>query len=602
MAGSEATSQTFAIPEDLKDHVSWQHPERDLQIWLHRESVQELSTRSLCLCKAANPSEFGGLLWGRYLQKEQRSSAVLLIPRLVPAKASLFNTTAEGAQNLIGALKCPPQENLRLMGFFRSHLREGLCLSPQDEVFIKQHIQDPDSIFLVVRPFVIGICMAGFFFWKDGHLQTDASDLEVPFIAPDGNADSVPQRNFSDAVPADKPSEWRKSSTEPPSNSTASALKARPALQGEAPSNRFPKLRREPTLGTRRGVAPNLARTVRPSRFHWQALLACTIIVFASVVLYLSARLGLHFPASPSPARTEVGLQVNVAPDGQMDVSWNRNAPALQKAQGAMLRILDGTAHRELNLDNDQLRFGKLAYVPNSGDVQFSLEIHLDSSRSISESIRVLPKLGMPQRTIPTSSTGAVFAHSETGQIPASVRLSTPAASSTGPVKSFPAQLTASLAMPTAVHTDTPAMLPPLAPDVPSGGAHNVLTDTRLVAQPLPPAPVWHTPQVPPVSSPKSAAAPVYRPARPLRQVLPKASLTSLAELYRVTSVTVQIQINEKGRVTAVRILRKDPSADALLAARAIAAAKQWTFAPATLHGKNVPSEHTILFRFRPGT
>lgn len=51
-----------------------------------------------------------------------------------------------------------------------------------DQDLIQHYMRDPSSVFLVVRPFEIGICMAGFFFWDQDRLQTDASELEVPLI------------------------------------------------------------------------------------------------------------------------------------------------------------------------------------------------------------------------------------------------------------------------------------------------------------------------------------------------------------------------------------------------------------------------------------
>jgi outer membrane biosynthesis protein TonB len=36
------------------------------------------------------------------------------------------------------------------------------------------------------------------------------------------------------------------------------------------------------------------------------------------------------------------------------------------------------------------------------------------------------------------------------------------------------------------------------------------------------------------------------------------------------------------------------------IAAAAVAAARQWTFVPASSNGQHVESDHTIVFEFRP--
>jgi TonB family protein len=68
--------------------------------------------------------------------------------------------------------------------------------------------------------------------------------------------------------------------------------------------------------------------------------------------------------------------------------------------------------------------------------------------------------------------------------------------------------------------------------------------------------------------------------------------------VYGPVDITIQVKINEHGRVTEVHTIGGS-SSDATLTARAAAAAKQWMFEPAKLHDKNVPSDHTIIFQFR---
>jgi TonB family protein len=67
-----------------------------------------------------------------------------------------------------------------------------------------------------------------------------------------------------------------------------------------------------------------------------------------------------------------------------------------------------------------------------------------------------------------------------------------------------------------------------------------------------------------------------------------------------VTRVEVSVRIDKAGRVLSAHVLNEDGSTNAALSGAAMAAAKQWTFQPATLQGEKVESDHTIVFEFRP--
>ena len=64
--------------------------------------------------------------------------------------------------------------------------------------------------------------------------------------------------------------------------------------------------------------------------------------------------------------------------------------------------------------------------------------------------------------------------------------------------------------------------------------------------------------------------------------------------------VEVQVTIDEAGHVKDARPLHSGVSkTNGLLANAAVAAARQWIFQPAILHGKAVAAEHRIVFDFR---
>ena len=619
MVDNDALSLPSIIPEELHGYISWRHPTRSMQLYLREESVQMLSTRSLRQSKASNPSELGGLLWGKILCLEHGSSGLVLVPELVPSEALFFNTTENDSQRLVAALGHPPQSDLQLMGFFRSHLREGLCLSDQDEALISRYILDPDSVFLVIRPFEIGICMAGFFFWEHGRLQTDVSDLEVPFaIAEDGHSRHIaadsgqPASSLCDHPKWIPPAAGMAPATPPSQESGNDPLLKTPTL---------PDIRRQP-LQKQTTPQASLATPLPSNRWRrssWKFVLPSAVVLLACFGLYFAImKLELRTPSPPTAtAKTQVGLQVKVNSNGQMDLSWDQTSPDLQTAQGAKLTIIDGTLHRELNIDQGQLRFGRLAYFPNSDDVQFYLEIHLDPTRSIAESVRVLPKLARTPTVLQMTSAAPVRPKAENGFTSSSSRsLSSGGDKPVPPAQNspsrlvqpasgariFPTALAAAVTSPTALHPSTQEQIsPPPSLDSTSSGTINSTPGIRLAAAPLPPPPQITSQQAARPSVRLAAPGPAYVPARPLKQVLPNPQFSAPIRILEVTSVTLQVEINEKGRVAGVHVIRGTSGANAILAAQAVAAAKQWKFEPATLHGKNVPSEHTIVFRFRPG-
>ena len=167
--------------------TSWQHPSSGKQIFMPAAAVRMLSTESLHRLRNENSSELGGILRGTIQQDEQGCVSVFLNPEIISSQSLLYNTSKADSDSIVAGIEAARNSGLGVVGYFRSHVRDGLCLSREDELLIQQHFRDPNSIFLIIRPFEIGICMAGFFFWEHGRLQTDVSELEVPFVAPEAD-------------------------------------------------------------------------------------------------------------------------------------------------------------------------------------------------------------------------------------------------------------------------------------------------------------------------------------------------------------------------------------------------------------------------------
>ena len=83
-----------------------------------------------------------------------------------------------------------------------------------------------------------------------------------------------------------------------------------------------------------------------------------------------------------------------------------------------------------------------------------------------------------------------------------------------------------------------------------------------------------------------------------LLQVMPNTRNLTPGSITQTTRVEVEVRVDNSGHVKAAHLLNNNVKNQ--LGAAAVAAAKQWTFQPATLRGQRVESDHTIVFEFRP--
>jgi TonB family protein len=80
---------------------------------------------------------------------------------------------------------------------------------------------------------------------------------------------------------------------------------------------------------------------------------------------------------------------------------------------------------------------------------------------------------------------------------------------------------------------------------------------------------------------------------------MPDVKLAGRTLASQAGQITVQVTIDESGRVRDARLVETAGKASGLVASAAVTAARQWAFQPATLHGRAVAAEHRIVFDFR---
>jgi hypothetical protein len=80
------------------------------------------------------------------------------------------------------------------------------------------------------------------------------------------------------------------------------------------------------------------------------------------------------------------GIDLAVAGDRVLSISWNHALPEMQKASSAKLIISDGAAHREVTLSPDELLAGTVAYRRTTREVQVTLILQMPGAVSLIQS------------------------------------------------------------------------------------------------------------------------------------------------------------------------------------------------------------------------
>jgi hypothetical protein len=398
---------------NLAEYYHWEVTDRGIGIYMHSGMVDRLQADVLRGAQSGpdGGTEVGGILLGRV--EDDRGKAITVIDDFVPVPCSyrdgpLYTLSDEDTVNLEAALLrtalagCESPEAPSVLGYYRSHMRDGLSLAPGDLAVIDSYFEAPASVFLLVKAVAsTKACTAGFFFWEDGRIEPEFSSLEValgrttplpsaPAYAPDLpdalGVDLAAGLNdaLNDDLPSDLAEVFRKAALPEPASAPAiaPASAAAPELEPSAP----------PSVAVAAPLTPpgKTPRTWRGFLFRAATIAIATAALVISVVTYL----GLGTPQPPreeaagSMPASILGLQAEPNPPDLM-VTWNRNARVIVAARRATLSIRDGKAERSVDLDRTLLARGSYLYTPASDDIQFRLEVYGADDGSVAQSIRV---------------------------------------------------------------------------------------------------------------------------------------------------------------------------------------------------------------------
>jgi hypothetical protein len=373
----------------LADYYHWEETEKGIGIYMHAGMADRLQAEVV-----QSGKEVGGILLGR--TEEDRGRPVTFIDDFVPVPCSyrggtLYDLADEDTVNLETALLrtalagCESPGAPSVLGYYRSHKREGMSLSAADLLAIDSYFQAPASVFLLLKT-VIGskACTAGFFFWEDGCIQPEFSSLEValgrmPPSPPPPLDVSDSHHNFDDDLPADLAELFHKASLPEPFSAPASEPEPfQPSVVGAAPPAQAP-LPQAHVSGKTPQAWPG-----------WLARAATILIATAALVISVVTYLGAPHPPREEAAASMLGLRVERNPPDLL-LTWNRNAREIVAARRATLSIRDGRIERDRELDKTTLASGSLLYTPVNDNIQFRLEVYGADDGSVAQSIRVSP-------------------------------------------------------------------------------------------------------------------------------------------------------------------------------------------------------------------
>jgi hypothetical protein len=336
----------------------WTLPECPAGIQIHYHFIERLQKEVLDAAPADR--EVGGLLIG----SESPTGEVEICDHFsLPALAGSTKNFLICSDALTQAMQSKRAPDRRVIGFYRTHLDQGIELRAEDQECIRSKFNNRANVFLVVRP-QEGRASGKIFFWQDGAV---VSGLTFPFSSTELKTPT-----------------WTTVASETPKESRLGILARRA---------------RAIALRTWSGIRAGLASP--RLRMGALAVAAILIALFGGLRLYRSR----------ADSSSTLGLRVERALLG-LEVKWNPANREIATATDADLVVWDGaSAPTFVRLTPAQLVAGR-TFIPSANDrVEVRLDIVGRAGRARTESIVSVahaPDLGPPPSPPPGATTAVL--------------------------------------------------------------------------------------------------------------------------------------------------------------------------------------------------
>ena len=318
-------------------------------------------------------AEVGGILLGKVIGGDRLTIEIdeyEMIPIEYKRGPSYLLSDADlkAFEETYGRLRHGFKNGFHPVGMFRSHTRDAVGLSQADLDLMAKFFQEADKVVLLIRPYATRVSTAGFYIREEGKFPEGPPAGEFPFRRKElaGEDDAEPP-----------PSNRGQGSVDRPIHRQDSLGSVVPIIRGELPAPRDPEP--EPIDDT---PGTDLRQTAKSS---WMWLPLSFIFLLLGVLLGFQAALTLR-PQQTGIAGDPFKLGLSIAKDGDnLNVRWDRQAPAIRAARSGLLVIDDGPYSKTVELDANQLQTGSVVYRHSSGGVKFRLELSIREHATVSE-------------------------------------------------------------------------------------------------------------------------------------------------------------------------------------------------------------------------
>ena len=154
---------------------------------------------------------------------------------------------------------------------------------------------------------------------------------------------------------------------------------------------------REPARGGRPTIAggpvdrkggPSV-RSKLKAKGGWVWIPLSFIFLLLGTVLGFQVALSVRSQISSGPHEDPYALNLSATPSGDsVHLRWDRDAPAVRKAERGILYIEENDTQKTVSLDFGHLRHGSVIYRSASGDVRFRLEVFVKDKASLAETLQ----------------------------------------------------------------------------------------------------------------------------------------------------------------------------------------------------------------------
>lgn len=353
---------------------TWQPPQKPVSIQLHFDVVDRMLLEVMKGFGAVprRGAEVGGFLLGNRTQADDHLTVEILQFEPIAcehAEGPSFVLSANDLRLWNEAIARLRANGQQIVGFYRSHTRDGLHLAKEDLALLDEYFPDRDLVSLIIKPYATRASVAGFFFWEGESLRSDSPYLEFPFRRKELGGGVSP---LDRAVSAARFGQ----SSRPPSPAPPGVQTGDSSSLASIPQDLPP------------GAPPTEAPKSKPARGGWVWIPLSFIFMLLGVILGFQIAISMRprTPANPYLEAWSLALGVQRL-DDRLVVSWDRTAPAVRNANRGVMTILAGDDSRRIELSYNDLQAGQLIYRSSPATVMFRLEVFPKDRTSIAETL-----------------------------------------------------------------------------------------------------------------------------------------------------------------------------------------------------------------------